>query len=73
MFGLSLLQLALAIITLMAAIAPLFIWRGVNRTNRLLALQLHRLGVDPGAVKEAWYAGGAELPSVDSNQEPRRP
>lgn len=68
MFGLSLLQLALAVIALMAAIAPLFIWRGVNRTNRLLALQLHRLSVDPQAVKTAWYTGGAELPRHDAVQ-----
>ena len=62
MFGLSLLQLTLAIIALLAAIAPLFIWRGVNRTNRLLALHLERLSVDPDAVRNAWHSGGSELP-----------
>jgi len=72
MLGLSLLQLAIGIIVLLAAIAPLFIWRGVNRTNRLLALQLHRLSVDPQAVKAAWYAGGAELPRHDAGQVEKR-
>lgn len=62
MFGFSLLQLVLAIVALMAAIAPLFIWRGVNRTNRLLALHLDRLSVDREIIREAWHSGGSELP-----------
>lgn len=64
MFGLSLLQLVLAVIALMAAIAPLFIWRGVNRTNRLLVLHLERLSVDREVIREAWHSGGIELPNL---------
>lgn len=62
MFGFSILQLVLAVIALLAAVAPLFIWRGVNRTNRLLALHLERLSVDPNAIHAAWYSGGSALP-----------
>ena len=68
MFGLSLLQLVLAVIALMAAIAPLFIWRGVNRTNRLLVLNLERLSVDREVIREAWHSGGSELPNLGASK-----
>jgi hypothetical protein len=58
----------LAVIALLAAVAPLFIWRGVNRTNRLLALHLERLSVDPATIRAAWYSGGSELPGTDQTR-----
>lgn len=71
MFGFSLLQLALGVIALLAAVAPLFIWRGVNRTNRLLALHLDRLNVDPDAVRDAWHSGGSGLPAIGAAWRPK--
>lgn len=71
MLGLSLLQLAIGIIVLLAAIAPLFIWRGVNRTNRLLALQLARLSVDQTAIHNAWHSGGSNLPKLSEHRHPQ--
>jgi len=70
LFGLSLLQLTLAIIALLAAIAPLFIWRGINRTNRLLALHLARLNVDHAAVRDAWHSGGSQMPTLSEYKRP---
>lgn len=64
MEGLGIIGFLIFALSVCIAIAPLLIWRNTNRTNRLLALQLAKMGTAPVDVRKAWSDGGSHLASV---------
>jgi hypothetical protein len=56
------------VVSFCIAIAPLFIWRNGNRTNRLLALIAINQGISADQVREVFYSGGSELPKEIKNK-----